>query len=345
MKAMSASEAVFPALERTWDYLFRPFAWERFLKLGLAALVTEGTVVNVRFVIHEALPQDSDWLDLSPLQRLPGIHVLEALGAVAAIVVALLAFYMLTQLRFAFFHCLANGTDTIRPGWKLYAAQAERLFKASVGVWLGMLIPVVLLVAGVVTLAFSVLTLRTEDGKLDPGVFLTLFLPCALFAMLICVAAVAVGMALHDFILPQMALEDSTFRAAWRTMRAQVRAERETFFSYFLLRVLMAMVAGSGLAIVALLVTWPVFSVLGMSAAGFGAMLGDAEGVGAVACVVVEGAYLLLGLAIGILVAVGLGGPLAVFMRNYALVFYGARYKPLGDVMASAAAAAEPGSA
>ena len=34
MKVYSASEAVWPALLRTYAYLFRRFQWETFLKLG-----------------------------------------------------------------------------------------------------------------------------------------------------------------------------------------------------------------------------------------------------------------------------------------------------------------------
>ena len=42
MKVFSASQAVSPAIERTKNYLFRPFAWGTYLKLSVVACITEG---------------------------------------------------------------------------------------------------------------------------------------------------------------------------------------------------------------------------------------------------------------------------------------------------------------
>src|ERR1700758_4492378 len=46
MHAMSAADAISPAVLRTKDFLFRPFNWGTFLKLGLVALLTEGLGSN-----------------------------------------------------------------------------------------------------------------------------------------------------------------------------------------------------------------------------------------------------------------------------------------------------------
>ena len=48
MHAMSAADAISPAVLRTKDFLFRPFSWGTFLKLGLVALITEGLGSNFR---------------------------------------------------------------------------------------------------------------------------------------------------------------------------------------------------------------------------------------------------------------------------------------------------------
>ena len=40
MKVFSASQAISPAIERTKNYLFRPFAWGTYLKLSVVACIT-----------------------------------------------------------------------------------------------------------------------------------------------------------------------------------------------------------------------------------------------------------------------------------------------------------------
>ena len=42
MQPISAVDAVSPAIERTREFLFRPFKWSTYLKLGLVAIITEG---------------------------------------------------------------------------------------------------------------------------------------------------------------------------------------------------------------------------------------------------------------------------------------------------------------
>jgi hypothetical protein len=58
MKALSTSEAIWPALERTYSYLFRPFQWETFLKLAAVATLSEGFLVSFRFAVPNAFPFD-----------------------------------------------------------------------------------------------------------------------------------------------------------------------------------------------------------------------------------------------------------------------------------------------
>jgi hypothetical protein len=41
----------------------------------------------------------------------------------------------------------------------------------------------------------------------------------------------------------------------------------------------------------------------------------------------------IVGVSLGLLVAFSLGGPIATWIRNYALLFYGGRYQALGDLL------------
>jgi hypothetical protein len=70
-----------------------------------------------------------------------------------------------------------------------------------------------------------------------------------------------------------------------------------------------------------------------MSAAGFTAMVGGTAGLRASLLLLFQFLFVLLGLCAGVLIAVSFGGPLGVFMRSYALFFYGGHYKALGNLL------------
>jgi hypothetical protein len=335
MKPLSASEAVWPALERTWRSLFRPFAWATYLKMASAAVLTEGVLVSFRFTAPSMMPSGD--FDFSRLRAIPGFLFYASLAALSALLVFLLLFLLITQLRFAFFHCLLRRTTEIRPAWRLYPIQAQRFFKATLLVWLVLLLILLLAVAALAVTVFVVFTVRTPEGKLDPGVFLILFFPCVGIAVFAAVAALAAEVVLHDFILPTMALEDASFREAWRAVRRRIAAEKETFFSYFVLRLLLQFLAGFLLFVAGLLPGMLAFAILGASAAGFNAMLEDATGILAALRIALQVLFILLGLGVGWMLAAALGGPLAVFLRNLALCFYGSRYQPLGDILGRSA--------
>jgi hypothetical protein len=332
MKAVSSSQAVWPALVWTYRLLFHPFAWARFLKLAAVAVITEGMLFSFRFTATNAWTPDSSEVDFTRLRAVPGFALYTALAIVGVLLIALLLYLLLTELRFAFFHCLLHDGRELRFGRVLYRAQAQRFFMACLWVWLGLLALVLLAAAGLAVTVFVVFTAKTPEGKLDPGVFLLLFFPCVAVFALGGVVALAAQVVMRDFILPHMALENATFREAWRAVRQRIRVEKETFFSYFILRVGLPLVAGVVLVIAGWLAGLGLFGILGASAAGFNNMLADASGFGEAFNDVVQALFLLLELCAGALLAAVLGGPLGVFIRCFALYFYGSRYQPLGEM-------------
>ena len=330
MHTISASQAVWPALQRTWRCLISPFDRAAFLKLAFIATLTEGTIVSFRFSVSNELPFDLPSIAPATLFE-PEFISFTLLALALAVFLFFLAIYIVVRLRFAFFHCLLFETKQIGPGWDLYRIPAMRLFKATLAVGLLLLILAALAV-GLVALAVVVLfTARTEEGKLDPGNFLILFFPCIGFALALIAAALTAEVTLHDFILPHMALDNATFGEAWAAVRQRFRGHRDTFLSYIALRLLLPFLATVVLVIAGLIVQWMVFGVLGMSAAGFNAMLEDATGWGAGVGILLQILFMLLGIGLGAVLAISLGGPLAVFTRSYALHYYAGHYKPLAD--------------
>jgi len=73
-------------------------------------------------------------------------------------------------------------------------------------------------------------------------------------------------------------------------------------------------------------------------------MLDGAAGLRTYLLTTIHVLFVLLGFGAGLVVGVSFGGPLGVFVRSYAMVYYGGHYKALGNLLepsASPAATAE----
>jgi hypothetical protein len=256
-----------------------------------------------------------------------------ALAAIALFVFCVYCFLLSTRLRFAFVHSLIHQTHAFRSAAKLYSDEADRFFSASMLVWLSFLVAVSLAVAGIAALAFALGVTPASGSTLSPGRFLLLYLSSAAIGLILLLAAGVAQVVLNDFILPHMALEGAPFPRAWADACTRIAANRESFLVYFVMRISLPLAAGLALGLLAWVVEWAVFGLLGISAAGFAAMLDGAPGWRSGLLAVIQAIFALLGLGAGAAIAVSFAGPLGVFMRNYALVFYGGYYQALGNLL------------
>jgi len=333
MRVYSASEAIWPAVMRTYSYLFHPFQWKSFLKLASVATLCEGFLVSFKFYVRGTLPFDFDWGQLKSFLLAPDFLPVTVLGVIALLLAGIYCLFLITHLRFAFFHTLVHRTREFRPAARLYLIESERFFTASALVALAFLVLGVLSAVLFVVAGFTLISTPTAEGKLDPGNFFILFVPCALVVFVLSLAAFAAQVVLNDFILPHMAIESTSFQKAWAEVRARVEANRETFLSYLILRFGIPIVGGAILGFAAWITGEMVFSLLSMSVAGFDAILDGVGGVRAVVLTALHVLFLLLGVAAGCAIAVSSAGTIGVFMRSYALYFYGGHYKPLGNLL------------
>ncbi|MGD0630118.1 MAG: hypothetical protein ABR987_12230 [Terracidiphilus sp.] len=333
MKVYSASEAIWPALVRTYEYLFRGFKSETFLKLAAVATLCEGFFVSFRFLVPNTFPFDPHASAWKPFRLSPAFLPVTILGTVAIFLVGVYFFYLVTRLRFGFFHSLVHQTRQIRSSAKLYYVEADHFFTASMLVWLTFLVVAVLALLLFIVTAYGVSARPAAEGRFDPGRFFFLFLPCFAVALVLILAAFVAQVVLNDFVLPHMAIEGAPFRKAWEAVRVRIAANREAFLYFFILRLAIPLIAGLVLGLAAWAAGQLVFGALGISAAGFTAMLDGTTGLRAYLLIAVQFLFLLLGLCAGLVIAVSFGGPLGVFMRSYALFFYGGHYKALGNLL------------
>lgn len=340
MAALSAPDAISPALRRMRVFLFRPFRMGTFLKLSLVAVITEGfgSGFNFSWPGHHRAQHVSTVSSIStspawmPGSLNPGwFAALAALGVVLLILGFWLA-YLITRLRFAYFYCLIHNTREIRPGWRLYRSQATRFFWMNLVV--GLCFVAVIVVLG---LTFGVGiwgVLHRSGGHPGLGPMVALILPAIMVFLAIIVVAIGVDVILRDFMLPHYALENATAGQAWAGAWQRFRAEKGGFIAYALLRIFLPLVTWLGLGVILILpgiffALVIVFVEIGIHAA-FAHAAGAMPAVG-IALEVLVGVF---AAAVATLVAIGVGGPLSTAVREYALVFYGGRYQPLGDALA-----------
>lgn len=338
MRAISAPDSVSLAIQRTRDFLFRPFSWGTYLKLCLVAIITEGFGSNFNSSSHGGHPSGPGLSGSGPtinsLHDIPPVWIAAAVAAIAlAIVISIFVFYLVTRLRFAYFHCLIHNTREIRPGWHLYRTQATRFFWLSLVVGCCFLLAVVLLAIPFAAGFWHLFQETQHGGHLDVPLLLALVLPLIPIILVLALAAFLAHMILRDWMLPHIALDDATAGEAWSQAWARINAEKKQFFVYALLRVALPIIAVVGLFF---LLAIPGLILAGSVAAiefGIHSTFADSAGASVVVGKLLEVFFGLLAFGFAVIGGICIGGPVSTGIREFALIFYGGRYKELGDTL------------
>jgi hypothetical protein len=336
---MSAADAISPAVLRTKDFLFRPFSWGTFLKLGLVALFTEGLGSNFNSSSGSkgggggGSSSSGGPMNFS-LGNIPPVRIAECVAAVLLVcVIAAAIFYLITRLRFAFFHCLVHNTKLIRPGWELYKEQASRFFWLNIGV-----AACFLLLVGLIAIPFAAGFWRVFHD-MQPGghpnipMLLGLILPLLPIILLLVVLGVALDIALRDWMLPHMALEDASAGEAWSSVWARISAEKGQFFVYAILRLILPIVASIAVFMILLIPGLVLAGAVAGVELGIHSAFVNSTGSAAAAGAMLQVFFGLVAVGFAVLASICLGGPLSTATREYAIVFYASRYKVMGDLL------------
>ncbi len=347
MLSISAVDSVSLAIQRTREFLFRQFTWGTYLKLSLVAIITEGLGGNFfRSSSHSFGSNGNAPSGHSPFHMPPGWPdsgwpswltpgLVAAIGAALAvmILVSIVIFYLVTRLRFAYFHCLTTNTKLIRTGWGIYGGQAMRFFWLNIGVGLGFLGVMVLIAIPFVSGFVRLFQQIAQDGKPDLGLLLSLVLPLIPIFLLLAIAGILAEIVLRDWMLPHIALEDATVGEAFGSAWARIMAEKKEFFVYSLLRVALPIVASLAMFIVILIPGLALAFAVAAVEFGLHSFFADTTGGPALVGILLQGFFGLLAFVFAVIGGICLGGPLSTGIREYALVFYGGRYKVLGDLL------------
>ncbi|HUX28912.1 MAG TPA: hypothetical protein VMV39_08985 [Terracidiphilus sp.] len=340
MRAISAADAVSLAVQRTKEFLFKPFRWGTYLKLGLVAILTDGFASNFNSSSHNFQSSKQGGTPLGPgpmpwsqFHVAPQLIAVVAAAVLLVIVLSAFVFYLITRLRFAYFHCLIHNTKEIRPGWWFYREQALRFFWLNVVVGFCFLAVMLLIAVPFADGFWRLFQEMHQTGHLDVGLLLSLVLPLIPIILLLVLAGALANLLLRDCMMPHIALDDATAGEAWSQAWAHIRAEKKQFLVYALLRIVLPIVATVGLFMVLLL---PGLMVAGSFTAiefFIHSAFANATGASALVGVLLEAFFGVLAFGFALLAGICLGGPISTGIREYALVFYGGRYRELGDIL------------
>jgi len=333
MRAISAVDSVSPAIQRTRDFLFKPFSWGTYLKLGLVAIITEGTGRSFRSSSHGGHPSGPSPTIHSPFHLTPEWCAAIVAAVLVVIVLSMVIAYLITRLRFAFFHCLIHNTKEIRPGWRLYRTQATRFFWMNIVVGLGFLLLVVLVALPFVEGFWRLIRETPPGGHPDIGLLLSLVLPLIPIILLLALAGILTDVILRDLMLPHYALENATAGEAWISVWDRILDEKRQFAVYALLRVVLPVIAGIGLFVVLIIPGLIVAGSLAAFVYGIHSAFAGATGATMIVGVIIQAFFGLLAFVLMLLASICLGGPLSTGIREYALIFYGGRYQALGEIL------------
>ncbi len=338
MQPISAVDSVAPAIERTKEFLFRPFKWSTYLKLGLVAILTEGLGSN----FHSSSPHvdhGGGHGGMGATPHFPPFHITPqwiAIGVAAgllAMILSIVIFYLITRLRFAFFHSLTRNVKEIAPGWRLYREQASRFFWLNIVVGICFMVVLVLVAIPFAAGFWRLFQAHQQGGPFDFGLLLGLILPLIPIMILLGVAAFLSELILRDWMLPHIALDDATAGEAWRQVLARIKAEKRQFIVYAILRVILPTIAS--IAVIFVLAI-PGLLLAGTIAAmewGIHSAFTGSSGTSWLVGIALEVFFGLVAFGFALLASICIGGPLSTGVREYALIFYGGRYKALGDIL------------
>lgn len=261
-------------------------------------------------------------------------------GVLFAIVFAFALFYLVTRLRFAYFHSLIHNVRLIRPGWHMYRDQATRFFWMNLGVGVCLMFLIALILLPFAAGFFAMFHNLAAGIRPDLAQILTLVLPLIPILFFFVLIAIAVDVLLRDLMLPHYALENATAGGAWRAVRVRIQAEKGAFFRYALVRVFLPIVAMIGLGILFIIPAVLFAAIVAVIEIGIRAGFSDAAGAISVMGVALQAIVGLAAFCVAAIVGISVAGPVCTAIREYALCFYGGRFQTLGDILAPRATAA-----
>jgi hypothetical protein len=327
MRPLSASEAIGPALERTRDFLTRPFRWRTFFKLTAVAFFAELGGFNSSGFSRGA----GNGTHGVPPAFLAFIIAFAVIIGVISLAIGLILLYIGSRLQLVLVELVATRQTWVAPVWRRVSSSTWRWIGLKLLFFLCVLL-VTLPITIPVVLYFVHHAHDIGNGSFFSGLHIAQIILFVAAAVVVLLAIGIVFLLVRDLALPFIALEDRSISDALGRLRAIVEAEPGQVAIYVLLRILLGIIFGiiAEIAVIMILL----ISLIPPAIAGLVLWLAlhkDPAGIVALIGLGVLGGLLFLCWAI--FVGVCLVGSVLTFGQAYALYFLGGRYPLLGDLL------------
>jgi len=330
MRPLSSTDCISPAIVRTKLILFSPFRMGRTWKLcATSYLCRMGTMVY---------PFPLILLAFIPLARssCSSIAVAALLaGVLFATALYFYLFHLCSRLQFAFFDILVNRGEFVAPAWRKYGPPSRRW--TAVKILLGIVVtfasaaPVAAYIHHVIPL-FQSMQAMGPGQQPSPQIFAAFFAGYGII-LLVFGSFFLVSSLLADFILPSLALENTSMAESFRRMFALIRQEPGEFALYTVLKVGLAIAAVVGATIVWEIAFFLCTLLIGVVVFLIGFLLhliGVPKLILMVLGIALAIGWYIFSLFYAMLLALG---PMYTFLDAYALYFLGGRYPLLGNLL------------
>jgi hypothetical protein len=330
MRPLSATECISPAIERTKLVLFSPFRKGRTWKLSATAYLYCGGT--------QYFPAPIVYLAFIPLaHRAGGMLGVTILCAVVLLLSAFFTwlFHLCSRLQFAFFDIVVNRGEFVAPAWRKYRSPSLRWtgFKVLAGTALTLVCaaPIVAYVRHLFPLFRELAAIK--PGQPPPMQFIAAMYGGYAVVMLIFGLLFLISSLLADFIVPSLALENTSLKEAFRRMAELIRREPGEFAIFVLLKIGLGLAAYMGSVFLWEILFLLSTLILGAVVFGVGFLL-HLAGVPQILLIVLGVflaiAWYLFALIYSMMLAIGPG---FTFLEAYSLYFLGGRYPMLGDLL------------
>lgn len=328
MRPLTASEAIGPALERTRDFLARPFRWRTFFKLAAVAFFAD---MGSGFNSSSFSNGSGNGTHGVSSAALAFIVAFAVIIAVVSLIIGLVLLYIGSRLQLVLVELVATRQTWVVPVWRRVSSTTWRWIGLKILFFLSILIVTLPLTVPVI-LYFVHHAHQIGAGGFFSGFRIAQIILYIAAAILVLLVISAIYLLVRDLALPFLALEDCTISDSLGRLRAIVEAEPGQVALYVLLRILLGICFGlaAELAVVLILllslippgiVGLILWFALHQTAAGKVVLVGFA----------VFG--ILLFLCWAIFVGICFMGSVLTFGQAYALYFLGGRYPLLGDLL------------
>jgi hypothetical protein len=328
MKPLSAAEAISPAIERTKVALFQPFKPGRSWKLAATAYLSALAAFFIPTPLFSFVTAAS-----RPHAGLAGMLFSLGFGTLFSAVMFVL-FCIAARLEFSLFDIVLLNEKFVAPSWRRHAPQAWR--------WIGFKLIFSLIFAilcgPVLYIAFTRLLPEFAAVHVVPGqppppqffanmmrVYAVIGLPFGL--------GVLCSSLLTNFVLPSVALENTTVREGLRRFFGLIASEPGAVSVFVVLKLVLA-IAGI-VAMEFVIVASELLALVPLALVGVAGWFALRSAGDPGHLMMIAGGILLLVLFFIFVVFVStlVLGSLHIFFQAYALYFLGGRYQPLGDLL------------